>query len=310
MTKTAILFPGQGAQFPGMGKDFYDCFVAAREVFDTAAAVLGSAFLSVVFEGPEAKLQQTAHTQPAILTVSVAIYRALIDRGVKADAFAGLSLGEYSALVAARAISFEEALPLVQKRGVLMQEAVPEGEGKMTAIMGLTHEKVADLCAEAASIGLVSPANYNCPGQIVISGEKAAVDEAVRLAGVRGAKKITPLKVSAPFHCALLRPVEEKLARELEYVNISPPIAPVVFNHTAELSSDPQRIKDNLVSQVSNPILWEQSMRNLISALEIDRFIGLGPGNSQARLMKRIAPSLKTFSVEKVEDLERLLEEF
>ncbi len=305
--KTAILFPGQGAQYAGMGKDFYDRFPEARTVFDQTAQTMGSEFIDLIFSGPESKLQMTEYTQPAILAVSIAIYNVLETLGLKISGFAGLSLGEYSALVASGALSFRQSLPLVQKRGIFMQEAVSAGEGSMAAIMGLSHGIVEKVCLDAAAEGLVSPANYNCPGQIVISGSTAAIQYAVRLAREAGAKKVTELKVSAPFHCALLQPVEERLARELDKITVEKPQIPVVFNISAQFAEDPSQIKANLVSQVSSPILWEQSIRTLIAA-GIDSFISLGPGNSLSRLMKRIAPELKTFSVEEAGDIDNLLE--
>lgn len=303
--KTAFLFPGQGAQYAGMGCDLYDRYSEARFIFDQAAAVLGPGFLEIIFSGPEEKLQQTEYTQPAVLTVSVAILRVLESLGLKADGLAGLSLGEYSALVASGAISFEEALPLVRKRGIYMQEAVPLGEGMMVAIMGLSHDRVEQICHDALPKGLVAPANYNCPGQIVISGKLPAVKLAVDLAREAGAKKVTELKVSAPFHCALLQPVEEKLVRELDKINIKKPSVPVVFNITAEFADNPDHIKVNLARQVSSPILWEQSVRTLLAS-GINSFIGLGPGNSLGRLMKRIAPEKEAYSVENVETVEQL----
>ncbi len=306
--KTAFLFPGQGAQYVGMGKDFHDRFPEARSVFDQSAEVMGSEFLEMVFSGPESKLQMTEFTQPAILTVSAAIYSVLEGLGFKASGLAGLSLGEYSALVAAGTLQFRQALSLVQKRGIYMQEAVSAGEGSMAAIMGLSHEVVEKVCLDASSEGLVSPANYNCPGQIVISGYTAAIKYAARLAREAGAKKVTELKVSAPFHCALLQPVEERLARELDKIAVEKPAVPVVFNVSAQFSENLSQIKANLVNQVSSPILWEQSMRTLIAA-GIDSFISLGPGNSLSRLMKRIAPELKTFSVEEAGDIDSLFEQ-
>lgn len=301
--KTAFLFPGQGAQYVGMGLDFYEQFPAAMAVFEEAREVLGSELIDVIFNGPEEKLMLTEFTQPAILTVSVAIYRVLKEYGLKASGFAGLSLGEYSALVAAGAISFADALPLVQKRGIYMQEAVPSGEGSMTALMGLDNEIVEDICRRASSEGLVSPANYNCPGQIVISGQTAALARAVELASKAGAKKISKLKVSAPFHCSLLQPVEARLAVELEKIKVNQPSIPVIFNVSARITGQPDDIRRNLINQVSNPILWEPSVRALIAA-GINCFIGIGPGNSLSRLMKRIAPEIQAFSVEKKTDLD------
>lgn len=305
--KIAVLFPGQGAQFAGMGLDFYNKYPQAEVVFDQTAAALGDAFINTIFKGPEVKLQQTEITQPAILAVSAAIYSVLENLGLKPYGLAGLSLGEYSALVAAGSISFEDALPLVQKRGIYMQEAVPAGEGTMAAIMGVPHKIVEKICHEATDEDLVSPANYNCPGQTVISGNTKAVNRAIELARKAGAKKITALKVSAPFHCALLNPVEERLALELETIIVNEPSIPVVFNATAGFARNPDQIKANLVTQVSSPILWEQSIRVLISA-GIESFIGLGPGNSLSRLMKRIAPEMETYTVEKVEDIEELVQ--
>ncbi len=303
--KTAFLFPGQGAQYPGMGRDFYDKYPEAKAVFEQTSAALGEKFLDVIFSGPEEKLQQTEFTQPAILTVSVSIFRTLENKGIKPSGLAGLSLGEYSALVAAGSLSFAEALPLVQKRGIYMQEAVPAGEGSMAAIMGVAHEKIERICLEAGRKGLVAPANYNCPGQIVISGQTIAVNEAVELAREAGAKKVTALKVSAPFHCSLLNSVEDKLASELSKISVNKPNTPVVFNVSAGFAENPETIRANLVRQVSSPILWEHSVRALIEA-GIEQFIGIGPGNSLSRLMKRIAPELRTYSVENVEDLEGL----
>lgn len=294
----AFLFPGQGAQYTGMGRDFYEKYPAARAVFEQSASVLGPGFLDVIFSGPDEMLQQTEYTQPAILTVSVAICRVLEALGFRASALAGLSLGEYSALVAAGALSFEEALPLVQKRGRFMQKATPAGQGKMVALMGLPHTLVEKICAQARDRGeVVTPANYNCPGQIVISGHEGAVGRAVALARQAGAKKVTELKVSAPFHCSLMQPVEALLRDELNRVTIRRPEIPVVFNVSACYASDPDQIRANLVRQVSSPILWERSVRTLIAS-GVNLFVGLGPGSSLSRLMKRIDPAVGTISIE------------
>jgi [acyl-carrier-protein] S-malonyltransferase len=303
MAKIAILFPGQGAQYVGMGREFYDNFPAARAVFDRAAMILGDSFLHTIFYGPEEDLAQTENTQPAVLATSIAVYRVLEELGCRALAVAGLSLGEYSALVAAGTLEFDQALPLVQKRGRFMQEAVPFGEGTMAAVMGLTNEKIEAVCRAASASGVVSPANYNCPGQVVISGRTEAVRLALNLAREAGAKKIVELKVSAPFHCSLLEPVEQQLARELEAITLSPPAVDVVFNVSADYETEPSRIKEHLIKQVSCPILWEQSIRRLC-ADGFDTFIDTGPGKSLPKLLKRIDPSAYTAAVDDLSSLE------
>ena len=303
MKKTALLFPGQGAQYPGMGADIYQKYPEARAVFEEAAAALGASFIDTIFKGPEEKLRETAYTQPAILTVSTAIFRVLEARGLNFCAAAGLSLGEYSALTAAGSLSFAEALPLVQRRGTLMQEATPEGTGSMVAIMGLGHSVVKDICQRSSEEGIVSPANYNCPGQIVVSGEKKALERACKLAGEAGAKKITALKVSAPFHCKLLEAVEPKLSEALELVEVKKPQITLYFNVTAQPETDPAAIRANLVRQVSSPILWEQSIGAMIKD-GVDSFVSVGPGNSLHRLMKRISPDSYSASIEKIDQLE------
>jgi len=305
LAKIAVLFPGQGAQFVGMGREFYNLFPAARAVFEEAASVLGNDLLEKIFCGPEEALQQTETTQPAILTVSTAVYRVLEEIGCRAQGLAGLSLGEYSALVAAGAISFREALPLVQKRGRYMQEAVPPGEGSMVAVMGLSEEQIEAVCREARVVGVVSPANYNCPGQVVISGKKEAVQHALALAREAGAKKTVELKVSAPFHCALLEPVESRLEGELNKIALNTPGLPVVFNVSAAYETDPARIRENLVKQVSSPILWAQSMSRLC-ADGFDTFIDVGPGDTLAKLIKRTEPSVYSAVVKDPASLEIL----
>jgi [acyl-carrier-protein] S-malonyltransferase len=307
MGKIAILFPGQGAQYVGMGREFYDNFPTARAVFDRAAGILGEKFLDTIFYGPEEELAQTEITQPAILTTSIAVYRMLEELGCRAAGMAGLSLGEYSALVASGALEFDQALPLVQTRGRFMQAAVPSGLGTMAAVMGLTREKIEAVCRAAAAEGVVSPANYNCPGQVVISGRTDAVRLALTLAREAGAKKMVELKVSAPFHCALLEPVEQQLARELETVTLRAPAVDAVFNVSAAFETEPSRIKANLIKQVSSPILWEQSIRNL-RAKGFDTFIDTGPGKTLAKLLKRIDPSAYAAAVEDLDSLEAVRE--
>lgn len=309
MSKIAVLFPGQGAQYVGMARNFYDTYPAAREVFDRAAAVLGEKLLQTIFCGPEEELRKTENTQPAVLTASIAVYRVLETLGCRAEGMAGLSLGEYSALVASGALTLEEALPLVQQRGRFMQEAVPPGQGTMAAVMGLSSKQVEEACRAAAAEGVVSPANYNCPGQVVISGQLRAVKRALSLAREAGAKKMTELKVSAPFHCPLLKPVEPLLARELDKIALRKPEIPVIFNVSASFEADPSKIKENLVKQVSSSILWEQSMR-VLCAQGFDTFIDVGPGNTLAKLMKRIDPAVSAVAVDNLgspEAVERFL---
>ncbi len=303
MAKIAIIFPGQGAQYVGMGREFYDNFPAARAVFDRAAEIMGDNFLHTIFDGTEEELGRTEITQPAILATSIAVYRVLEELGCRAQGMAGLSLGEYSALVAAGALEFDQALPLVQKRGRFMQEAVPLGEGMMAAVMGLTGEEVEAVCRAAAARGVVSPANYNCPGQVVISGRTEAVRLALRLAREAGAKKMVELNVSAPFHCSLLEPVGRQLARELDAVTLRTPNVDVLFNVSAAYENEPSRIKEHLIKQVSSPILWEQSMHNLC-ADGFDTFIDAGPGKSLPKLLKRIDPSAYAAALDGPDSLE------
>ncbi len=307
--RIAVLFPGQGAQYVGMGRDFYEDYRPAEEVFERAADILGPGLIEAIFKGPEEKLKQTEYAQPAILTVSTAIHAVIASLGIKAEAYAGLSLGEYSALVAAGSLSFDQALPLVQKRGMFMQEAVPAGMGKMAAIMGLPHEMVEKICLEVSGDSFddrfVSPANYNCPGQIVVSGSNSGVSCAVQMAREAGARRVTELKVSAPFHCALLKPVEALMAAELEKIHVKETSVEVISNVTAEPVSHPGTIKENLVVQVSNPILWDRSVRFLVER-GVNTFIGFGPGTSLVRLMKRIDPGVEAIAVETVDDLKHL----
>lgn len=290
-----------------MGRDICDCYPGARAVFEEAARVLGDELLETIFCGPAEKLQRTEYTQPALVTVSTALHRVISGMGFPAEAVAGLSLGEYSALVAAKALSFADALPLVQKRGRFMQEAVPPDRGGMAAVIGLERLKVEQACEAARADGVVSPANYNCPGQVVISGEALAVDRAAALAKEAGAKRIIRLKVSAPFHCSLMEPVEPRLEQELARLQFGPASIPVVLNVSAAFESNPAEIKRALVRQVSNPILWEQSMNTLIEA-GFDTFVELGPGKVLTGLMKKINPAVHAAAVEDCASLEAALQ--
>ncbi|HLK88917.1 MAG TPA: ACP S-malonyltransferase [Polyangia bacterium] len=275
-----------------MGRALHDADPAARAVFAEADATLGYALSKLCFEGPEAELTLTANAQPAILTVSVAALRLVEARtGLRPAVVAGHSLGEYSALVAAGALAFADAVRLVHLRGKFMQEAVAPGVGAMAAILGLGAAEVAAACAESAGGEVVSPANLNGGGQVVIAGHKGAVERACAAAKARGAKRAVPLAVSAPFHCALMQPAAEKLAAELARVDVAAPRVPVVTNVEAEPNQDPVRVRELLARQVTAPVRWEESVQRLV-AMGVTRAIELGAGNVLAGLVRRIAPSL------------------
>ncbi len=308
MVKTAFIFPGQGAQYPGMGWDLYIAYPEARDVFERAAAVLGRHLLKVIFRGPEEELQKTEYTQPALLTVSTAVHAVLRSRWRCPDGVAGLSLGEYTALVAAGSLSFEEALVLVQKRACFMQGTIPAGVGTMAAVIGLSREETVRVCREVSGGGVVAPANFNCPGQVVISGEAETVRRAGGLAVQAGARKVIPLKVSAPFHTSLLAPVEELLARELRAVTVGKPEVPVVFNVSAGFLEDPIKIREALVKQITHPVLWEDSIGAMVRE-GYEYFLELGPGRVLTGFMKRIAPWVRAVAVGNQSSLEKVLME-
>ena len=298
MSRTiALLFPGQGAQAAGMGKALAQQFPVAADVFAEADAALGFALSQLCFDGPDDDLKLTTNAQPAIVVTSIAALRVLEQEiGVQPTYVAGHSLGEYSALVAAGVLTLADAVRVVRERGRLMQEAVPVGVGAMAALFNLSPEDVAAVCAEAAQGEIVSPANLNGGGQIVIAGHASAVRRAIAAAKARGAKRAIELAVSAPFHCALMKPAAEGLAKVLEAITVSAPKAQVIANVTAEVNADPQRVKNLLVQQVTAPVRWEESMQKL-HALGCTATIEVGPGKVLAGLLKRIVADLPCVSV-------------
>lgn len=305
MTKKAFLFAGQGAQFLGMGRDLYDQFDLVKETFDQASKVLGYDVRELIDQDEE-KLNLTRYTQPAILTTSISIYRLLESNGIKADMMAGLSLGEYSALVAAGYLDFEEALALVAKRGAYMEEAAPAGSGKMVAVLNAPIETIEKACKEASSLGVVSPANYNTPAQIVIGGEGAAVDQAVELLTEAGVKRMIPLNVSGPFHTALLEPASQRLAQALEEVAVQDGQTTVVGNTLAQVVQK-EEIKSLLTRQVMEPVRFYESIETMKEA-GVTEFIEIGPGKVLSGFIKKIDKAAGLAQVDDLSSLEALLE--
>lgn len=304
MSKIAFVFPGQGAQYTGMAKDFYEKFPSSRQVFALASEVSGLDLESLCFEENE-KLNITEYTQIAMLTAQVAILRAVQEAGISSEANAGLSLGEYGALVASGVMKEQDAFAVVRKRGILMQEAYPTG-GAMAAVLGMEAEKIEKICEQTA--GIVSIANYNCPGQIVITGEQRAVENAKEALIEAGARRVLPLKVSGPFHCELLREAGEKLGEELKRVEILPFSTPYVTNVTAEYVTKPQQVKELLSRQVYSPVRWQQCVEKMIEE-GVDTFIEIGPGKTLTGFLKKINRNVKALHIETVEDLEKVREE-
>ncbi len=297
-SKLAFVFPGQGSQTVGMGKDLFDNYPIAREVFEEADAALGFSLSEMCFEGTAEDLALTANTQPAILTCSVAAFMAMKSEGVpQPDFVAGHSLGEYSALVAANAMSFREAVQTVRKRGTYMQEAVPLGVGAMAAILGLDLETVEKTCREVAQGQVCSPANINSPSQIVIAGNAEAIDRACQRLKERGAKRAIKLNVSAPFHCALMMPAQEKLHKDLKELKYNDLRFPIIENVTGELSSNGTRICEALTQQVTAPVRWLQSIENLVK-LGVETIVEVGAGKVLSGLIRQINRDIRCLNVE------------
>jgi [acyl-carrier-protein] S-malonyltransferase len=300
--KIAFIFPGQGSQYVGMAKEFIENFPESKDVFDQASAALGYDLVRLCMDGPVEKLNLTENTQPAILTASLAILRPLERRGITAAAAAGHSLGEYSAITAADGFELRDAVALVQKRGRFMQEAVPAGVGLMAAILGMDRQDVEKTCLEAAKNGIVAPANYNSPGQIVIAGEKAAVEKAMELAKSRGAKKVIPLAVSVPSHCTMMKRAGIALEAELEKITIRDLRFPIVNNADAKFLRTATELKPSLVRQISAPLYWEDSISTMVSD-GCDTFIEIGPGKVLSGLVRRIAKEAKVLNVEDLKSM-------
>jgi len=302
----AFIFPGQGSQTVGMGKAFYDASPAARKIFDEVNAALGFDLTRTMFEGPDSELALTTNTQPAVLTASVAAAAACAERGLRPALAAGHSLGEYSALVVAGALRLADAVRIVRKRGEFMQQAVPVGTGAMAAVMGLALDDVETLCRDAARGEVVEVANVNSSAQIVIAGHKPAVERAVALAGERGGKKSVLLPVSAPFHCALMKPAAERLAAELAQVPVADPTIPVVRNVDAGVTRTARDVVPFLLAQVASPVRWTQCVQRL-AAVGATTFVEVGPGRVLTALTRRIADGAKALSVEDPTSLEKVL---
>lgn len=304
--KTAFVFPGQGSQYVGMGRDLWENFDEVKALYEEASSALGYDVKALSFEGPKEELNKTFRTQPCLLTASIAAHTVLTLRGIAPHVVAGHSLGEYSALVAAGAIPFKDAVEITEKRGQFMQEAVPEGKGLMAAIIGLGRVKMDEICLSVES-GYVSPANYNCPGQIVIAGEKAGVEEAMKLAKEAGAKRALPLAVSAPSHCALMISASDRLEALLNTIEMGEPAVPLVNNADAMFLVNAGKIKISLIKQLNSPLLWEDSIRNIVNK-GVGTFIEVGPGKVLSGLIKRIEPEAKILNVEDMASLGKTLQ--
>lgn len=305
MGKIAFVFPGQGSQAVGMGEDLYNKLSEAKSRFEEANEALGFSLTELVFEGPESQLKQTANTQPALLTTSYVLYEAFASKGIKPDFMAGHSLGEYSALAAAGVLSFQDAVRIVRARGQFMEQAVPGGQGAMAAVLGAEREALAALCREISDGGAVAElANLNCPGQIVVSGEKEGIEQVVSRVKEIGAKRAIPLEVSGPFHSSLMKPASAWLEAKLSEVAFRDGMTPVIANVTARSVHEASEIPSLLVRQVYSPVLWEDSVAWLIEQ-GVDTFVEIGPGSVLTGLIKKIDKSVRLFNVNSLESLEQ-----
>lgn len=302
----ALVFPGQGSQSVGMGRAFYDAVPEIRKVYEGAAAILGYDIAALCFDGPADRLNLTEYTQPALLTVSIAALRAFEPAGIRVTAVAGHSLGEYSALVAAGGLTFETAVSLVQKRGRYMAEAVPAGRGLVAAVLGVSKEVVIEACREATSVGVVAAANFNCPGQIVIAGDKAAVERAIESVKKKGCRKAIPLPVSVPVHTPLMQCAADRLAQDVEGAMWSDLKMPLVNNAEAKPLRVAAEARASVIRQLPSPVLWEDSIK-VMQGMGVKSFIEVGPGTVLTGLVKRITPDAKTFNVHDPQSLESTL---
>ncbi|WP_416150987.1 ACP S-malonyltransferase [Salipaludibacillus sp. HK11] len=307
MTKIALLFPGQGSQQIGMGKELAETYPTCSAIFNEADQVLGENFSDLIFNGDSEELKKTENTQPALLTTSIAIWQILKEKKIHPEYVAGHSLGEYSALVASEAISFQEAVKAVRLRGQLMEAAVPKGKGTMAAILGMDRESVIAVTKQASEqAGAVQPANYNCPGQIVISGTTAGVERAIEIAKEKGAKRALMLSVSGPFHSSLMKPASEQMEKELAKMSFQTPKLEVIANVTAQPIESAAEIQPLLIEQIYSPVLWEDTINRLV-ADGVDLFIEVGPGKVLSGLVKKVSRRATVLPVFDVESLDKAL---